>query len=312
MKAKESDKKPRTKKQKKKTLILTVFAVGAAGVLGYFGWQYWNKKKSGTQVKDNDPEEKFTLVSETGIKSNSPADDIFKPKTTAAAKKTKANDNVFPLKKGSRGDSVSQLQEALNTKYKASLKVDGIFGSRTEDALRKAGRPATVSESEFNVLVQGTSAAAADTASLGNELSAAVFKKDFNGALNALKKLKSTDDYSAANEVFKQYRLAGGVRQTIVNGLLSAFTKPDQKEKIKYEFLRVGLQYDGKKWSLSGLDGLPIITVVPATVWINAYKGVNVPARMVLGNEVCKRLDYTLFCNRGKYFLVHTNCVKPL
>lgn len=114
-----------------------------------------------------------------------------------------------------------------------------------------------------------------------------------------------------ANTVFKENRI-NGVRQTIVNGLLSVFSTDAQKQAIKFEFLRIGLQFDGNKWSLSGLDGLPIITKEATMVWVNATKGVKVPARMVLGNEVSKRLDYTLFENKGKYFLVNTKSVQYL
>jgi hypothetical protein len=63
---------------------------------------------------------------------------------------------------------------------------------------------------------------------------------------------------------------------------------------------------------LSGIDGLPIVTMLPTTVWINARESVKVPARRVLGNEVSKRLDYTLFENKGKYFLVQSKYVKYL
>ena len=73
-----------------------------------------------------------------------------------------------------------------------------------------------------------------------------------------------------------------------------------QKQKIKFEFLRIGLQFDGNKWSLSGIDGLPIVTTVATTVWVNARESVKVPARMVLGKQVSKRLDYTIFENKGK------------
>jgi hypothetical protein len=74
----------------------------------------------------------------------------------------------------------------------------------------------------------------------------------------------------------------------------------------------MGLQFDGNKWSLSGFDGLPIITAMQTRVWINATESVKVPARMVLGNELSKRLDYTLFENGGKHFLVQSKTVKYL
>jgi hypothetical protein len=105
------------------------------------------------------------------------------------------------------------------------------------------------------------------------------------------------------------YRI-NGVRKTIVNGLLDAFPTDDQQQKIKFEFLRIGLQFNGDKWSLSGLGGLPIITIRRATIWTNARNRVHVPPLVVLGNEVSRKLDYTLFENRGQYFLVPTRCVR--
>lgn len=165
-----------------------------------------------------------------------------------------------------------------------------------------------INESTFNVLSQETKV---DGGSLGKELYNATSTKNYTKAIALLKKLQTTEDYSAANETFKQGRISG-VRQTIVNGLLNTFTTDAQKQAIKFEFLRIGLQFDGNKWSLSGFDGKSIVTIEDATVWVNATEGVEVPARMVLGNEVTKRLDYTLFENNGKYFLVNTKSVQYL
>ena len=54
------------------------------------------------------------------------------------------------------------------------------------------------------------------------------------------------------------------------------------------------------------------MTTQPTKVWINATTGVDVAPRTVLGNEVSRKLDYTLFENRGKYFLVQSKSVKYL
>jgi peptidoglycan hydrolase-like protein with peptidoglycan-binding domain len=216
------------------------------------------------------------------------------------------------LKKGSKGENVRRLQEALVTKYgKQTLPkygADGDFGSELTAALKKLGLPASITESTLNVIAQGT---IVNPATVGKELYSAANAKDYTKAISLLKKMKNTDDYTAANNVFKQERI-NGVRQTIVNGLLNVFSTDAQKQAIKFEFLRMGLQFDGSKWSLSGLDGLPIVTLLPTSVWINATESVKVPARMVLGNEVSKRLDYTLFENGGKHFLVQTKTVKYL
>lgn len=126
-----------------------------------------------------------------------------------------------------------------------------------------------------------------------------------------LKKLGSNDDYSKVSAAFSQYRI-NAVRKTLVTGLLDAFTNEDQKQQIRYEFLRMGLKFDGSKWSLAGFDGKPVVTIEPTSVWINATQSVSVPSQMVLGAEVSRKLDYTLFENNNKYFLVATRSIKYL
>lgn len=310
-----------SKKKRQKKIIIASIAVGAAGILGYFGWQYLKKRKNNKKGTDLDAILK-TSGSYTNADSNYTPTPVYtipksnpKPVKTAPVftiPKTTADTNGFPLKKGSRGNNVRLLQEALITKYGKSILprygADGDFGSETTSALKKAGLPATITESVFNVLTEGTKI---NSASLGKELYKAASSKNYSKAISLLKQMKNTEDYNAANTEFKTGRI-NGVRQTIVNGLLNVFSTASQKEAIKFEFLRMGLQFDGSKWSLSGFDGRSLVTMQAATVWVSATVGVKVPARMVLGNEVTRRLDYTLFENNGKYFLVPTKSVNYL
>jgi hypothetical protein len=145
----------------------------------------------------------------------------------------------------------------------------------------------------------------------GKLLYNAASSKNLNKAIELLKKLRNKEDYATASESFKNYRI-NGVRQTLVNGMLNSFTDEKQKQQIRLQFTRMGLQYDGNKWSLSGLDGLAIITTQPAMVWKDAQTGVHVPANMVLGNEVANRLSYTLFENGGQHYLIKTSAIKYL
>jgi peptidoglycan hydrolase-like protein with peptidoglycan-binding domain len=305
--------KPSAKKQRKKKIIVTTLAVGATGILGYFGWQYLKKKK---QAKSSDIDSLIKNIDKPIVLSNDTTTVKPKAKTTTTTSIYKSviteRSEDFPLKKGSKGENVRRLQEALIAKYgKQTLPkygADGDFGSETVNALTKLGLPTTITESTLNVIAQGTTI---NPVAIGIGLYKATVSKNFDGTLSLLKKIKTVDDYKTANEQFKQNRI-NGVHQTIVNGLLSTFTSDAQKQKIKFEFLRMGLQFDGSKWSLSGIDGLPIVTTVPTTVWVNAVESVKVPGKMVLGNEVSKRLDYTLFENKGKYFLVQSKNVKYL
>jgi len=304
------------KKQQKKRIIIASIAVGAAGILGFFGWQYLKKRRETKKANELDEVLKTTSASNTNSYSSS-----YRPTTIKSSgyqssanttPKSTPDKNAFPLSKGSKGNNVKLLQQALIAKYGSGILprygADGDFGTETVNALKKAGLPATINESTFNVL---TATVKPDATNIGKELYSAANSKNYNKAISLLKQMQTTDDYASANEVFKQNRI-NGVRQTIVNGLLNVFTSASQKEAIKFEFLRMGLQFDGSKWSLSGFDGKPVVTTEATTVWINATEGVKVPARMVLGNEVTRKLDYTLFENNGKYFLVTTRSVTYL
>jgi len=319
MKAKHKS-KPKAKtsgKQQKKKIFIASIAVGAAGILGYFGWQYLKKKREAKKKGELDD----LLKTNTTAAVYNPEPVYTKPKmTTKPVKASAAYTNTtsaidrytFPLKKGSKGTNVKLLQQALIAKYGKTILpkygADGDFGTETLNALKKVGLQSTVDESTFNVLVQGTKI---DPSAVGKDLYNATIAKNFSKVLSLLKHIQTTDEYKAAGEIFKQYRI-NGVRQTIVNALLNTFTADTQKQQIKFEFLRMGLQFDGSKWSLSGFDGRPIVTKENTTVWVNAMEGVKVPPKMVLGNEVSKRLDYTLFENNGKYFLVNTKSVNYL
>ena len=313
MKAKSTNrKKTAGKKEQKTKIIVASLAVGAAGILGYFGWQYLKKKEAGNVANIDQILKPSNVLPQYDAGVTVPT---TKTKTARRSSNTTASSSEgssFPLIRGSKGEKVQLLQEALIAKYgKAALPkygADGDFGSETINALKKAGLPTTITESTFNVLTEGLRG---DKSNLGKELYGAASARNFNKVISLLKRMSSTDDYATANEVFKTYRL-NGIRQTVVNGLLSTFTKTDQKEKIKFEFLRIGLQFDGSKWSLSGFDGKPIVTTEAATIWVTATQNVHVPARMVLGNEVSRRLDYTLFENKGKYFLVPSKSVQYL
>jgi hypothetical protein len=312
-------KKTINRKQQKKKIIVTSVAVGAAGILSYFGWKYLKNKRESKKTNDIDAVVKSmskTYETTTPLVSSSPktkiASTTTQPKTTYTSSTASSSSDDFPLKKGSKGNSVKLLQQALLAKYGKSILpkygADGDFGSETESALKKVGYPTTIDQSMFNVITQVVKV---DFSSLGKQLYNATVSKNYATTLSLLKKMQSTTDYSTANTTYKEGTI-NGVRKTIVNGLLDTFSTDSQKQAVKFEFLRMGLQFDGNKWSLSGFDGRSIVTVEPTSVWVSASEGVKVPAKMVLGNEVSRRLDYTLFENNGKYFLVNTKSVQYL
>ena len=311
-----------TKKATKKKLVLTTISVAAAGVLGFFGWQYYKKKKeakgdsAGLIVKPTAeipaPVYRPMPTRDTPVWKAAPIKQPRKPKVIITDAGNENNDSDFPLSRGSKGEKVTALQEALIAKHGKAIMpkygADGYFGIELIMALKKLKLPASINESTYNVLVQGH---IATKNTLAQKLYSAAMKADFKTAIALLKTIKSKDDYQEVSTQFKTFRV-NSVRQTLVNGMLNVFNKEVQKQAIRFEFIRMGLQYDGNKWSLSGLGGLPIITNQETTVWVNATNGLKVKPKTVLGNEISKRLDYTLFENNGKYFLVRSSATNYL
>lgn len=299
-------------------IVLTTLTIGAAGVVGYLGLQLWKKHKQSKAANLDTEIEKVTPTPIKEIKLPPIKPDVIytPPKdTTHTTHTTSSRNDDFPLKKGSKGDAVRQLQNGLISKYGSSILpkygADGDFGSETQAALKKKGFPVVVTESVFNVITAGGDGGGADDKGLADQLYKAATSKNFSSAISLLKKMSSKEQYQQVSNSFMQMRLHG-VRQTLVNGMLSSFTDEGQKNQIRMEFIRMGLQYRNNKFSLSGFDGKPLVTKVPATVWSSPTQSVQVPAMMVVGNEVTTRLDYTLFENNGKYYLIKTEAVKYL
>lgn len=319
-------KKRVTNKKPKSNIVLTTLAVAATGILGYLGWQYYRKHKSSragstdlNTILQNSAAvypAATTYTDTTTIPAyvSSPTSSSSSSKKSANVTTAAGSTSGFPLKKGSKGTMVKALQQALIAKYGAGVLpkygADGDFGSETASALTKYGLPTTIDESTYYVIVQGGSSAP-DKSTLANKFLTAATSANFSTVLSLLKQMSTKDDYKQVSAIFSQYRLRG-VRQTLVNGLLGSFSDESQKQQIRYEFIRMGLRYDGSKWALDGIDGRTIITTEPASIWISATEKRSVPKMMVLGTEISKRLDYTLFVNKGRYFLVSTKCIKYL
>lgn len=326
------------KKAGSSNIVLTMLTLGAVGITGYFCWQYIKRKGRKASGSNSDPF--FKPQDNTALPGidrifTPPLSPIKKPSTSSGSydpiidtpvniptkpyQPTTGNSvekDAFPLKKGSKGERVRILQQALINKNGSSILprygADGSFGSEVIAALKKLKLSSTVSETLYNVLTQdssGNSSSGFDPGTIAKNLFTSTQKKDLSAVISYLKKISNVSEYQLVNTKFQEYRLNGGVRKTLVNGILSTFLTESQKSQIRYEFVRMGLRYDGTKWSLSGLDGMTIATKEPATIWINGKKSITVPAKMVLGVEVSRRLDYTLFENNKKYFLVQTRSV---
>ena len=177
----------------------------------------------------------------------------------------------FPLRSGSRGELVKQLQQGLlrlggtaashirSTSIRPDGTPDGVFGGGTEKALRAAGYSTTVSAASFSKIVGSKTVAPSNTMSskaVADELIKAANSRNLIATLNAMKQMQNTSDYLSVKSHFSTARV-GGVRVTSpVNALLSVAFKSNEpaKVKIRAEFRRMGLkQTPTGIWALSGL-----------------------------------------------------------
>ena len=114
-------------KKGKVTIIIILVIIAAVAI--YF---FWHKKKM-EQTGQNDAV-KLPGQPHTGAKPAQEAD-------------------AFPLTQGSRGKYVLSVQQMLNTKYKAGLKVDSILGPATLAAMKKYLKISSVANTaQFNAL----------------------------------------------------------------------------------------------------------------------------------------------------------------
>lgn len=201
----------------------------------------------------------------------------------------------FPLRKGSSGKLVTNLQNALIRKYGASILprygADGHMGNETIQALTSKGFPTRIDSDTFSEIILGSGASSSSSSgsstssSISKSLHSAILKGSLSSAISALRKISDVSGYTAVNSVFKKTRV-GFVRKTLVTALLDRFNSTTQKKQINQEFYRIGLKYDGSKWSLSGIMGIvmdQLVTIEPTKIWDDSGKAIRVPKGTILG-----------------------------
>lgn len=315
-----------------KKAIIVGAGLTATGVIGYFGYQYYKKLKEQKASsaapastftppqKDDYPSYQTTPSSNQSSNSNSHGKsgssksypDYTNTNSESGTWTTPKPKSEFPLRRGSKGAHVTALQEALISAHGKSILpkygADGDFGRELAAALKKLKYPATISESLFHVLTGGN----ATQTSMASQFYSALNKNDYAKTISLLQQLKVKTDYTSVSNEFLKFRLHGGVRQTLVNACLNTFSDKVQKQNIRLEFIRMGLKYNGTKWSLDGIGGRKIITTQPTQIWLDGYSSMQVPQNMILGTAMAEKLDFTLFENDRRYFLVKTNTIKKL
>lgn len=215
---------------------------------------------------------------------------------------TGSQGDSFPLKRGSRGARVKQLQQALANLLGLDVMnqnggIDGIFGKGTENALRLANYPKSISEDLFKQIVDNIPTIVFNPQDLAQRLYSFASLQNLSGVLEVLKQIKNVSEYSSVNEAYKKQSL---VSRTIVTHLLDTAFANDftAKEKIKSEFLRMGLKYSSAtgKWSLAGLGELrDIITIVDTYVVDRNQNRIKVKRNTILGDEQKVENGMTLF-----------------
>lgn len=281
------------RKPKPKAFLWAGLGIATVGVAGYFGWRHYQMRNSIINIEP-----------------------ILLPETTGIPFPVSKGDS-FPLRKGSRGTRVGQLQKALISRYGTSILpkygADSIWGDETQNALISKGLPTVLDEASFNKVLTGSktgSGTAFNPQTMAGTLADHIIRKNYTGVMQALSQLRSVSDYSAVNTWFKERRIFG-VRHTLVTALLKFF--PAHKTQISQQLSRIGLKYNGSQWSLSGLgaiQGPAIRTIRPTAIWNGDNITVEVPANMILGSELASENGFTRFITKDHKILhVRTNAI---
>ena len=231
----------------------------------------------------------------------------------------------FPLKKGSRGELVRNIQEALIEKYGAGILpkygADGIWGNELETALKSKGISTRIDSTLFTKLIgskpETNPTNAFNPNVIATDLRLAILDRDIDKAKVALRQIDSVSAYTQVNVEFKKKRL-NGVRKTIVNGLLTAFNKVSDKKELNAEFHRIGLKFNGTQWSLNGskvdsrlneskvdnqLKGDLLKSIVGANIWDASGAKMKIEKDTILGEFIDARNEITKFRTSDNHIL---------
>lgn len=312
-------------KNSKKKWLLGGLGVLALGALTYFGIDYYTKNKSGNKknIPATKPRVKVAVKKQAAGKPKKKVVPKTKVPTKPVPKKETVKQKVlpkkeatFPLSIGDSGTLVKNLQVALITKFGENVlpkdKDSGVFGQETENVLRTLKVPVVkgrviVTKAKYEELVRPDPR---HSENLANFFRLFITDNYFRGFLGELKNLRNVEDYKSVNSFFVKKR-TGLTHQTLLNAAFSTFKDLKDQQQLRFEFLRIGLHYDGSNWSLQGTKNTPlIITTMATTVWKDAKTSIAVPHNMVLGTEITRRGDFTLFENNKLYFLVESKSVK--
>lgn len=291
-----------------------LWGLGTVAVVtgGYFLFKHLQDKKDEKIVDDFKDlvEEETAPPTSTGSDSHSSASSVRKPSGSKPIIY-----NQFPLKYGSKGTLVRDIQTVLNKRYKAGIDVDGDWKGQTETALKKFNLPTSFDSQGYAKFISGSTSVKKDSdksskgksneyvssKTIAKKLHDSISKDNVIQAIAALKLIKNKTKYNSVNDEFKKTKYMtfsdGYVSRTIVNAVLDKFGSAEYKKKLNAEFYRIGLKYDGSKWSLSGLIAgtNQLITIQPAQVWDSKGHRMSVPRSTILGTFIQAKNGITEF-----------------
>jgi hypothetical protein len=299
-----------------KTKYLLIGA-GVLAVGGYFIYQKYLKNDETSTSQDL--EEKLDIQPSVSQSQSTP-----KPKVVYV--KPKVVNSEFPLKYGSRGTLVKDVQLALIRKNGSSILpkygADGYFGTEMVTALRKLNLPSFIDQKIYSEIIQGKSSDKAEDKKPTNDnnfyspeiiadlLYSGISQGNINTALRGLWKIKNVMHYIKINEIFKQKRIGSGVRKTIVTALAIAFPIDPEKTKYRAQLYRIGLKWRNDKWALAGITKNRLITIKRVNVMDAEGQSMVVPENTILGEFLGAKNGLTEFKTvDGKTLYADTNAI---
>lgn len=260
---------------------------GVVGLGAYAAYHYMGKPKTTFDTEDEEKE---------------PEPETPKPRqTTRAIVQT----STFPLKLWSRGPLVTSLQNALNQKHGMNLKTDGVLGPITQSAMISAGFPSILFEDQFRKLIDGKKKQEStpsktptdqkpktkwkfDPLRMSDIFHFAIEHHKFSKVRELLGLMNSVDDYKAVNRFFEGRKMFDRRTRSLLSGLFHKFTTDWGKKVLSGHFFRMGLKFNGNKWSLKGISGFEwrIKTIVKTTVWNDKKQTLKVPSGTILGDWI--------------------------
>ena len=118
---------------KKKIIIISVILI----LVCIFGYMYYRKRKNAKETGES-------------TKANPGKGSAGTTKTPETPAK-ESTDGVYPWKDGTKGNNVAGIQNGLNAAFDAGLTVDGIFGPKTQAALKRYLEISTITSYENRI-----------------------------------------------------------------------------------------------------------------------------------------------------------------